>query len=209
MDCVAISRGCILILCFWCLMRFVRCTVKLNVKIPRAICGSCLYVFIFSETRNTWWDQFLSLSSSNLKVRVHDNKEFKGSWPHLNLTPSRPVLGKPQHRARNELYRSMALKMEEHIRTTLMFLPLSSLGSLAEMVTLCHLYDSWSCILCIFVSFKLKHGKCMSLQGVQFSLVSDLLRFRFEDSSPGMFVQVITPTGRIWSVTCGTKVGKD
>jgi len=62
-------------------------------------------------------------------VRVHDNKEFKGSWPHLNLTPSRPVLGKPQHRARNELYRSMALKMEEHIRTTLMFLPFSSLGS--------------------------------------------------------------------------------
>ena len=100
--------------------------------------------------------------SISLKVRVHDNKEFKGSWPHLNLTPSRPVLAKPQHRARNELYRSMALKMEEHIRTTLMFLPLSSLGSVAEMVTLCHIYDLWSYIyIRIFISFKFKHGKYM------------------------------------------------
>ena len=104
--------------------------------------NSCLYLSSSLKPERHGEINF-SPSSSNLKVRVHDNKEFKGSWPHLNLTPSRPVLAKPQHRARNELYRSMALKMEEHIRTTLMFLPLSSLGSVAEMVTLCHIYDLW------------------------------------------------------------------
>lgn len=61
-------------------------------------------------------------------VRVHDNKGYKGDWPHYTFIPCQKG-AKPQQK-REEHFGNTALKIEEHIRTTLMFLPPSSLSGL-------------------------------------------------------------------------------
>lgn len=66
-------------------------------------------------------------------VQIHDNIEFVPAGAHLNLTPSHPRGILPQYEVRNKMFRTTALAIEEHIRTTLMFLPLSSSGMFVQI----------------------------------------------------------------------------